>query len=478
NEGTEQPKIDIRFDKNLEDGNSILTSSIGWAETDGIVHSGIGPFNINKGSGLNYGKVEWSKGALNIGFWANLLDGDATNLLTVGLDGQPLPFFFETDTFNLDFSNGHELGSHTVTYGGNYREIDFELSLAPGEDSRTEIGFFLQDEIAITDQLKWLVGARWDDIDPVGSVVSPRTSLLYSPSPEHNFRISYNEAFRAPSLVENFLDVTIINLIDVGAILASQVPPPLASQIPPIPYAFPTASLGNPLLTEEKLTAYEVGYVGTLADGKVTLTLAVYRNELEDASDFFQAQSYSPLAPPLGWPPGEPLLSFLLAQVGLDTNALLFALDLPSVFSYRNIGEEVDKGVEVSLDYRPNLQWRLNFNYSYQDETEFTGVPLGERNLPPENRFNFDVSYNGPAWYVNASVNYVDEAFWTDVLDSRFWGFTDDYTVVNLSVGVRLMEDKVTLSVTGNNIFDEDVQQHIFGDIISRKVTGQVRFHF
>jgi len=32
--------------------------------------------------------------------------------------------------------------------------------------------------------------------------------------------------------------------------------------------------------------------------------------------------------------------------------------------------------------------------------------------------------------------------------------------------------------VIGANIFDEEVQQHVFGDIISRKITGQVGFHF
>ena len=44
--------------------------------------------------------------------------------------------------------------------------------------------------------------------------------------------------------------------------------------------------------------------------------------------------------------------------------------------------------------------------------------------------------------------------------------------------GFRLFEERVTLSVIGSNLFDEEVQQHIFGDIIGRKVTGQVQFRF
>ncbi len=469
NEGTEQPKIDLRYDRNINDGGSILTANVGWAETDGIVHTGIGPFNIDKGTNFTYAKVSWAKNTFNVNFYANLLDGSAPNLLTVGVDGRPLQFNFLTDTYNLDFSNSHAFNRNTVTYGATARQIDFDLSIAPGESERQEIGAFLQDEIEIGDKVTWLVGARWDDIDPVGSVVSPRTSLLFSPKPEHNFRISYNEAFRAPSLVENYLDTAIVNGLDLGATLG----PILGLPLPSIPYFFPTFTLGNPDLQEEKLTAYEIGYVGSLANGKVTLTLAAYRNELEDATDFYQAASWGPANPPPGWAPFP--LNVLLP--GPVQAGLLVALDFPALFSYRNIGERVDEGLEFSIDYRPSSSWHWNLNYSYQAEAEVTGIPLDEVNQAPEHRLNTGLSYNGEKWYFDGNFNYVDEAYWTDVLDSRFWGTTDDYTIVNLGVGYRI-NDSVTVSIMGNNIFDEDAQQHIFGDIISRKISGQVRFTF
>ncbi|MEM9558222.1 MAG: TonB-dependent receptor [Acidobacteriota bacterium] len=452
NEGTAQPKIDLRYDRNIGDGAQFLTVAAGWATTDGIVHSGIGPFNVDDSSGFSYAKVDWSIDSWNISAYANLVDGDAINQLTRGLDGLPLQFLFETETYNLEASNTAVVGRNTFTYGGNVRHTDFDLSIAPGDDARDEYGFFLQDEIELTDRLTWLLGARWDDIDPIGSVVSPRTSLLFAPTPEHSFRISYNEAFRAPSLVENFLDTTIVNDVQL----------PVVGQ-----YVFPTLAVGNPLLQEESLTAYEVGYVGTLAQNRATLQLAVYRNEIEDATDFFPAAAYTGSNPPLGWP---------LPPFFLDVPPLAGAL--PSLFTYRNIGERVDQGFEAAFDYRPNLQWRVTLNYSYQDEPDVEGIDPAETNIAPENRFNLGVSYDGPKYYADLSVNYVDEARWTDVLDSRFWGTTDDYTILNLSVGIRLANDKVTLALIGNNITDEDVQQHIFGDIISRKITGQVRFEF
>ena len=96
---------------------------------------------------------------------------------------------------------------------------------------------------------------------------------------------------------------------------------------------------------------------------------------------------------------------------------------------------------------------------------------------PPEYRVNLGFAYTGNRWFYSANANYQDEAFWTDILDSRFWGPTDSFTAVNAGIGVRLSE-KMRLSVNGQNIFDEEVQQHVFGDIISRKIVGQIVINF
>ncbi len=471
NEGTEQPKIDLRID-HLQGDNTSWAFSAGYAATDGIVHSGIGPFDVDPSSNLGYAKISWVRKALNVNIFANLLDGVASNLLTVGLDGLPLILGFESQTYNIDFSNTNIVGEkNIITYGATAKTTDFDLSIAPQGRKRDEYGVFLQDEILFSNKFRWLVGARFDDIDSVGSVVSPRTSLMFQPSPDHNFRISYNEAFRAASVVENHLGIAIINQVDIFPVFAAfgLAPPPL----PPILYAFPTSTAGNPDLDEESLQAYEVGYVGNFSDGKGTITIAVYRNELTDGVDFFDAAFYDSFNPPPAWPlpPFIPTPFGLFPTVPPDT--------FPSLFTYRNVGEQINEGFEFSLDYRPGTEWRMGFNYSFQDTPEVSSdIDEAAIAIPPENRFNFSIAYNGAKLFADLNVNYVDEAFWTDVLDSRFHGPTDEYTMVNLSLGTRLMDDKVTISLIGVNIFDEDVMQHVFGDVISRKVTGQLSFRF
>ena len=465
NQGTEQPKGSFRLDYDSSE-DTVWSFSGGYAATDGIIHTGIGPFDIQSGTNLSFVKGSWSRRAAMANFFVNLLDGDADNLLTVGTDGLPLRFGFDSETYNFDFSNTSVVGENQIwTYGVTARNNQFDLSIAPLGSDREEYGAFVQDELLLGDKVRWLLGARWDDIDPIGSVFSPRTSFLYSPTPDHTFRASFNRAFKAPSLIQNFLDITILNAVDFG--------PPIGL------YIFPTLAMGNVDLQEERTDAIEVGYVGTF--GRTTFTLAVYRNETTDSQDFFQAAAYTGSAPP----PGFPLPTFLLdVPPELGGLAGLF----PSLFSYRNIGETIDKGVEMSLEVNPSTAWSVFFNYSYQEEPEVTGIdevtlPNGTTrpavNTPPEHRANLGIAYSGPTFFANANVNYQDEAFWTDVLDSRFWGPTDSYTQVNLGAGVNLgANDSVTLSVTAQNVFDEDVQQHVFGDILARKVTGQVAFRF
>ena len=77
-----------------------------------------------------------------------------------------------------------------------------------------------------------------------------------------------------------------------------------------------------------------------------------------------------------------------------------------------------------------------------------------------------------------ASVNYSDKAFWSDVLSSPFHGFTDAYTMLNGSFGVKWSGGRITTLVKGTNLTNEDIQQHVFGDILKRSIVAEVRFAY
>ena len=84
----------------------------------------------------------------------------------------------------------------------------------------------------------------------------------------------------------------------------------------------------------------------------------------------------------------------------------------------------------------------------------------------------------GAGWvdrtYYSASVNYVGEAYWTDVLDSRFYGTTDAFTTVNASIGHLFLDGTLEASVRATNLFDDQILQHVFGDIIGRRLIAEL----
>ena len=64
------------------------------------------------------------------------------------------------------------------------------------------------------------------------------------------------------------------------------------------------------------------------------------------------------------------------------------------------------------------------------------------------------------------------------MLDARFHGPTERYTMVNGGGGGRFAEQRMTLSVKLVNLGNADAQQHIFGDILKRQVLGELKFDF
>jgi outer membrane receptor protein involved in Fe transport len=475
NEGTSQPKFDGRVDYDLSGDRGRLTFSGGVAGTEGLIHSGIGPFDISSDSRLTYLTTRYQKGGRRIAFFTNLLDGDATNLLARGPTGERLPLVFDTKTFDVEASDMRTIGTrHVLSFGGNYRHNTFDISLAPDGDDRNEGGGYIQDEIFLGEHVRWVVGGRLDKFSSIDDAVfSPRTTLMLKPSAAQTFRVSFNRAFRAPSFINNHISTTVLEQVDLSA-LAPLLPPPL-QPIVRVPFVFPIRAEGNPDLQQETMTAYEVGYTGVLMD-RFNVTASIYWNNTKDGIYFTPETFYTAANPPPTWPPQLP--TSILTTLAMRTPPVL----LPARFTYLNLGTIRDKGIELGVDTPLNRYLNVFVNYSYQWMPEVedlpTGTTINDINWPAENRFNagFDFSYE--RFFGNLSVNYTDEAYWQDVLDVRFAGITDAFTLVNGGFGVRWLGDKLATSIKVTNLANQEVQQHIFGDILKRQVVGEVRLGF
>jgi outer membrane receptor protein involved in Fe transport len=479
NRGTSQPKFDVRVDQEIAGGR--ITYAGGFSGTSGIVHTSIGPFDIDPGSFMGYGKVGYRKGGLTLTAFVNAIDASAPNLVLVdAASSKPLQLDLKSQTYDIEAGDTRAFGRHVLTFGADARHEAFNVTLAPAAKSRNEFGAFLQDEIVFP-RARLAVGARVDDFGNLpGAIVSPRAVLTYTPVPNHTFRLSYNQAFLAPSVIDNAVDIHFFTPLDLSG-LAPFLPAPLQSLVSD---AFPLVvrAVGSdvpingsprPPLKEESVKAYEIGYTTTIG-GRTTVATSFYINDRERSIRFMPlsptVDPYTPANPPPGWFLGADTIA-LLAQLGIV---------LPrTAYSFTNLGPVRDKGIELSVEHRLQRTLVLAGNYSWQARPSILPdahpFPATALSLPPTHRFNASVDFDSMRFLGSAAVNYADKAFWSDVLTPQYYGYSKAYTMVNASFGLKWSQGRIITLIKGTNLLNEAIQQHVFGDLITRAVSLEIR---
>ena len=212
NRGANEPKFDARVDQELG-RNGRLTYEGGIAGTQGIIYTGVGPFDIQSGSYLGFGRVNYERDALKVNFFANVLHANAPNLLFPdAATGKALQMDLTTKTYDFEVGNANAVGGkNVVSYGGNIRRNNFDITLAPTAQDRNELGAYVQDEVFLV-HVRLNIGGRVDKFGNLDSAFfSPRLSANFKLAPEHSLRVSFNRAFKSPSVVNNFLSANIIS---------------------------------------------------------------------------------------------------------------------------------------------------------------------------------------------------------------------------------------------------------------------------
>jgi outer membrane receptor protein involved in Fe transport len=454
---TTQPKFDIRLDQELENA-SRLSYSGGISWTEGTGHSSAGPAIIKPGSFLGYAKVSYDKENLYVRFISNQVNLNTSFDFVRDSNGQLVNVRYDSRDYGLEGGNSILLAErHFLTFGGNVRVADFDLSLAPTENIRSQVGVFVQDEFSLN-RFRFVIGARADKFNVTDTIFSPRLAAIYELSPNHSFRASFSRAFRPPTLLESYQNLLVTaSVLDLG-----QFDPVLTGTRFPIITNF----LGNPDLLPETTTAFEIGYTGILKQN-TTVEGVVYVNKNDHNIRNTTASFYTSENLPPNWP---------LPRESFE------GLRFPSVLRFVNSGPIRYGGIDLSLEHRASTAVSFFANYSYQSDPKSlnTPNPFPENQLyePPNHRFNIGSDFLFNKYFANATVQYVGDAFWTDVLDSRFWGPTDAFTMVNTSIGRKWKDGKIVTSLNVTNLFNSEIQQHVFGDIIKRTVTAECRFVF
>ena len=466
NKGTTQPKIEGRIDYDLPDGKQHFTFSGGYAFSSGILHGPGGGSRADMSS--SYGKVDYTRSALRVSGYVNSFASDGSYLIRFTPAGEPLPWIDHSRSYNLEFSDLRKVGARNLfSYGGNVRHSGFiDLSFAPNARNRNEGGAYLQDEILLSDYFRWVVGARIDKFSNLeGAVFSPRTTFMVKPTPGQTFRVSYNRAYVAPNAMDNYWQEESMSWWDL-----EMISPLLAG------YSYPVRFEGSRNLKAPSLDAYEVGYSAAIAKDRIHLGAAFYINDTRHEISTGFADSYTSQNPPPGWP----LPLWVLDAMIEDPDAFGPGLGLPSLVVVQNRSEGSktrNKGLELSIEALLSRTIDVFSNYSWQAKPVTSGFNINEINQPPAHRFNAGMNFNHKRYLGNVSVGYVGRAYWQDVV--LYGGWTDAYTVINLSAGVRLDAiGKYMAMIKISNLANSLVQNHIYGDILKRQITGEFKMRF
>ena len=367
-----------------------------------------------------------------------------------------------------------------LSVGGNARRNNFNITIDPNAQNRTELGAYVQDEIFV-DRFRFTLGGRVDKFGNLSDpVFSPRLAATFKPATSHAVRVSFNRAFRSPSVTNNYLDINIVvptNLSGLAPLLPAPFRPLVAAPFPlsvrAVGSRLPIGAIAQNELVEESLTAYEIAYDATVR--RTRFGAAFFVNDVSNQINFSQLPTnldpYTAANPPPGWRLPPSILTAMAAS----------RIFLPRTgFTYLNLGPIRQKGFELSVDHQIAGGTGVFANYSGQGKPTVLDdpnpYPFQELALPPTNRFNAGFTFEDPRFLGSASVNYSDQAFWSDVLTSPYHGLTDAYTMVNGSFGVKWSGGKVTTLVRATNLLNQDIQQHVFGDIMKASVVGEVRF--
>ena len=201
---------------------------------------------------------------------------------------------FKTEAFDLDGARTWTVANrHLVSLGADYRRYNFDtISTAPNAQDRNELGGYAHADLRFG-RFHLDAALRLDKFSSVDGVIfSPRLALLFKPTASQSVRASFGRSFRAPTVIDDYFDLSVIG----GSFPLGVLDPQLGDQLFPIVVHVH----GDPNVKEESLTMWEIGYTGVF--GRTTASGAIYVGDLHDPIANVPGQPYTSAHPPPGWP--------------------------------------------------------------------------------------------------------------------------------------------------------------------------------
>ncbi|HEV7855645.1 MAG TPA: TonB-dependent receptor, partial [Herminiimonas sp.] len=335
--------------------------------------------------------------------WTHQLEGGSSLNLQAYYDHTTRdvpPYFDETlDIFDVQLQHTLKpIGMHSIVWGGGYRYGKDDvvngpiISFLPAKVNQEWINIFAQDEMALRDDLRLIIGARVERNPYTGNEFLPNARLAWTPVAGHMFWTAASRTVRAPSR------------LDVDLYYPSGGPPYILR--------------GGPNVVSEVAKVYEVGYRGTLSP-KLSWSVTAFHN----IYDNLQTQENYPN-------PANPSLGFV---------------------TFGSMMEGKATGIETWGTYQATSDWRLSAGLTLLDED--LRLKAGSTALPstpavsgknPEHTWNLRSAWNlTPNCQLDIGVRRIGALTSPDV---------PAYTAVDARLGWKLNRN-LELAIVGQNLF-------------------------
>ena len=198
---------DVRADWRVNEDLTLVASG-GLTNATGIELTGIGA-GQTKDWRYSYAQLRTTLGQFFAQTYINMSDAGDTYLLRTGA-----PIVDKSKVWATQLQHSATLGSRLdFTYGADYiRTMPETESTINGrredDDNYDELGAYLQGTGRVTSMIDLVGAIRYDKHSHLNDPVwSPRAAVVFHPTDEHSFRVTYNRAFSTPTSLNLFLDI-------------------------------------------------------------------------------------------------------------------------------------------------------------------------------------------------------------------------------------------------------------------------------
>lgn len=477
----------LRLDKYLNDSRQVVTVEGGYSTVEGpVLQTGIGRVQVLDAD-RPWGRVNFNTSHFNVLAYYN--KRDAPEQLALASGGN---LVLESNVWAIETQGnaGFAGGKGQVVGGASYRDEEIEtrgtLTFRPVGGDRQAV--FGQLDYSFTPKFKGVVAGRWDDSSLHDSQFSPKVALVFSATPNHTIRATYNEAFQSPNYSEFFLYAPTAIPTAGGPISSVNLSPIEAGLCAPFGvscgFGTPTRvlALGNENLEVEEIKTWEVGYSG-IVGRKLFMTLDYYNSELENFVTDLLPNPFGTVNPAFGTyqaPAGHPAPNVLIGNLQGALGPLFAFLSndqagtpIFALASYTNAGQADTQGIDFGINWYVTPSWTFDLSYSWFD-FDLKEARLGdvvEANAP-ENKYSLGVSYLGERFDASIHYRWVEEFEWAAGV---FVGTVPEYDVVGLNANYYI-NDNWSVGLNVSNALDEEHFEAFGGDILGRRALGHVAF--